>query len=166
MGAEMCIRDRLHVIACAVPVANVKVDPVGSTSAVPVIVTVPEEITTLFPTAVTLASALTVTLPIPRVTGIPVGLKLASPVIVTLPNPSVNALPVGISTIESAVIPGLPILIVNSFLVAVIVSLPSSATVEKGLSANAANPNSMVVPYLATTGTSFDDTIGNSAKAI
>ena len=36
----------LHVIACAVPVASVKVLPVGETLASPVTVTVPEEITT------------------------------------------------------------------------------------------------------------------------
>ena len=47
MVAPGCIS--LHVIAAISPVANVKVAPVGVTSAVPVIVTVPEEITRLFP---------------------------------------------------------------------------------------------------------------------
>ena len=37
---------------------------------------------------------------------------------------------------------------------------------ENGVSLNDEVPNNMVVPYLATAGTSFDDTIGDSANAI
>ena len=36
---------------------------------------------------------------------------------------------------------------------------------ENGVSLNDEVPNSMVAPYLAKPGTSFDDTVGNSAKA-
>jgi hypothetical protein len=70
-------------------------------------------------------------------------LRLASPVIVTSPNPRVNALPVIVSIIESALIPGLPILIANVVAAAGIVTLLSSPTVEKGRSAKAANPNNI-----------------------
>jgi hypothetical protein len=75
---------------------------------------------------------------------------LASAVRVTLPIPKVRAFPVTVSTIESAVIPGFPILIVNSFLVAVIVTLLSGPAVENGNPANAANPNNIYNPLKIT----------------
>jgi hypothetical protein len=64
-------------------------------------------------------------------------------VIVTEPKPKVRGTGVGISTIESAVIPGFPILIVKAFAVAVIVTLFSGPAEEIGYSANAPKPNNI-----------------------
>ena len=101
----------------------------------------PVDIVNAFPVTDTLASAETTAVPVAKVNGLPVGLKLASPVIDNVPKPSVNGFAVASSTIESAVIPMLPIVIVNDVLVAVIVTFLSSAAVANGNSENALNPN-------------------------
>jgi Na+/serine symporter len=58
-----------------------------------------------------LASAVTVTVPMLNAVALPVTLKLASAVILKVPVPRTTCEASGISTIESAVIPALPILI-------------------------------------------------------
>ena len=65
-----------------------------------------------FPVGKTLASAVTTIVPKPSATCDPVTLTLALPLILKVPRPNVNAFPVTSSTIESAMIPTLPIVIV------------------------------------------------------
>jgi hypothetical protein len=69
--------------------------------------------------------------------------RLESPVRVKLPKPKVSGFGVGISVIESAVIPGFPILMDSSFLVTEIVTLFSGPAEEMGYSANAPKPNNI-----------------------
>jgi hypothetical protein len=66
------------------------------------------------------------------------------------PNPKTSLFGLGISVIASAVIPGLPILIVNSFLVATIATLLSDPAVENGKLANAPIPNNIYNPLKET----------------
>ena len=82
-----------------------------------------------------------VTVPVPNTNSFLTPVTLESPVMVSSPNPKVSGFGLGISTIASAVIPGLPILIVNSILVAVIVTLISYATVANENSEKAQNHN-------------------------
>ena len=67
---------------------------------------------------------------------------VASAVMVRVPIPKVRAFPVR-SILALVIMDGLPILMANVLAVKGIVTLPSSATVEKGRSANAANPNNI-----------------------
>ena len=87
--------------------------PLGSVFASAVTVTLPEEITTLFPLTDTSAPAVAITVPVAKVIPDPVTVKSTSILRVTVPVPKVSGFGLGISVTESAVIPGSPILIVS-----------------------------------------------------
>ena len=129
-----------HVIIPASFVANVTDEPVGCTSAVPVIVTFPVANVNAFPVTEAVASAVTVNEPKPSVVAFPVTSKLESPLIVRVPRPKVNAFPVTLLLTASAMIPTLPIVIVSPLPVVDTITSESGPDVANGNADIASNP--------------------------
>ena len=133
-----------QVITPAFPVASVNGTLRFVTLAVPVIVTVPVLIVNAFPTDAVLAVPETVTFPVPKTKGTfnPVILDVVDKV--TVPIPNVNLVGLGFATEEvPATVKG-PIVAVNLFFCATTVTLEADDIDDIAVSANEANPKSMV----------------------
>ena len=112
----------------------------GFIFAAPVTVTFPVANVNAFPVGETLASAVTTIVPKPNDNSFLVTVTLALPLIVKVPVPNVSLFGSTASTIESAIIPTLPILIVSAFPVTFIFTAPILVDVANGNADIASNP--------------------------
>ena len=129
-----------HVIIPGAFVFTVNGTPLGLTSASPVTVTLPVANVNAFDVGEAVASAVTVIVPIPNVKGLAVTLTLAVPVMLKVPRPKVNGFAVKVSVTASAIIPTLPIVMVNAFLDTDTLTLLSGPDVANGNADIASNP--------------------------
>jgi len=112
----------------------------GFIFAAAVTVTFPVANVNAFPVTAVLASAVTTIVPKPNDTCEPVRLTLALPLIVKVPRPNASQFGSGSSTIESAIIPTLPIVIVSAFFVTFTFTEPMFVDVANGNADIASNP--------------------------